>query len=56
MNLVHMKSLQAQTKNKTTKTFSNHLRLKFAPNMFMPYMEGPKMDWTMNDGLYYRFL
>ena len=26
------------------------------PNMFMLYTEGPKMDWTMNDGLYHRFL
>ena len=26
------------------------------PNMFMPYIEGPKMDWTMNDGLYSSFL
>ena len=25
-------------------------------NMFMPYLEGPKMDWTVNDGLYHRFL
>ena len=23
---------------------------------FMPYIEGPKMDWTVNDGLYHRFL
>ena len=22
----------------------------------MPYIEGPKMDWTVNDGLYHRFL
>ena len=22
----------------------------------MPYIEGPKMDWTVNDSLYYRFL
>ena len=22
----------------------------------MPYMEGPIMDWTVNDGLYNRFL
>ena len=21
------------------------------PNMFMPYIEGPHMDWTVNDGL-----
>ena len=24
-------------------------------NMFMPYIEGPKMDWTVNDGLCHRF-
>ena len=23
------------------------------PNMFMPYIVGPKMDWTVNDGLYH---
>ena len=22
----------------------------------MPYIEGPRMDWTVNDGLYHRFL
>ena len=26
------------------------------PSMFMPYTEGPRMDWTVNDGLYHRFL
>ena len=26
------------------------------PNMFMPYIEGPKMDRAVNDGLYHRFL
>ena len=25
-------------------------------SMFMPYIEGPKMDWTVNGGLYHRFL
>ena len=25
------------------------------PNMYMPYIEGPMMDWTVNDGLYNRF-
>ena len=24
--------------------------------MYMPYTEGPKMDGTVNDGLYHRFL
>ena len=26
------------------------------PSMFMPYIEGPKMDWTVNDNLCNRFL
>ena len=26
------------------------------PGMYMPYIEGPKMDWTVNDGLYHHFL
>ena len=30
--------------------------LQVVPSMFMPYIEGPKMDWTVNDGLYHRFL
>ena len=25
-------------------------------NMFMPYIESPKMDWIVNDGLHNRFL
>ena len=26
------------------------------PAMFMPYIEGPKMNWTVDDCLYHRFL
>ena len=26
------------------------------PSMFMPYIEGPKMDWTVTDALYQKFL
>ena len=26
------------------------------PTMFMLYIEGPKMNWTVDDGLYHRFL
>ena len=29
---------------------------KVVPNMFMPYIEGPKTDWTVNDSLHHRFL
>ena len=31
-------------------------KAQILPNMFMAYIEGPKMDWTVNDGLYHRFL
>ena len=27
--------------------------LQPVPCMFMPYIEGPKMDWKVNDGLYH---
>ena len=26
------------------------------PSMFIPYIEGPNMDWTLKDNLYNRFL
>ena len=26
------------------------------PSMYMPYIEGPKMDWIVNDAMYHRFL
>ena len=29
---------------------------KVIPNMYMPHIEGPTMDWTVNDGLCNRFL
>ena len=32
------------------------IQAQFVPPMFMPYIEGPKINWTVNDGLYHRFL
>ena len=29
---------------------------QFMQPMFMSYIEGPKMDWTVKDSLYHRFL
>ena len=26
------------------------------PSVYMPYIEGPTVDWMVNDGLYNRFL
>ena len=36
--------------------FLQQSQAQLIPNMFMPYIEGPKMDWTVNDSLYHRFL
>ena len=37
-------------------SFHPAVPLPIAPTMIMPYIEGPKMNWTMDDGLYHRFL
>ena len=37
-------------------TFHPYHAQQVFPSIFMPYVEGPKMDWTINDGLYNRFL
>ena len=37
-------------------TFEPHRLPHQVPSIFMPYIKGPKMDWTVNDGLYHRFL
>ena len=37
-------------------SFHPTLPLHPTPTMFMPYIEGPKMNWTVDDGLYHRFL
>ena len=41
---------------KDPEVFLQPSQAQVVPNMFMPYIEGPKMDWTVNDCLYYRFL
>ena len=50
-------SSPSQIKNQTQGvSFHPSRAQQVIPNMFMPYIEGPKMDWTVNDGLYHRFL
>ena len=51
---VFHKNLQAQ--NKKQKCKSSTCQAQFVLPMFMPYIEGPKMDWTVKDVLYHRFL
>ena len=31
-------------------------QIQFVPNMFMPYIEDSKMNWTVNYGPYHRLL
>ena len=37
-------------------SFCPTLPSQSTPTMFMPYIKGPKMNWTVDDGLYHRFL
>ena len=37
-------------------TLNPHRQPQLMSGTFMPYIEGPKMDWTVNNGLYHRFL
>ena len=43
-------------KEQDPEVFFQPSQAQAVPNMFMPYIESPKMDWTVNDGLYHRFL
>ena len=33
-----------------------HVHQPVYPSRYMPYIEGPKMDWIVNNALYHRFL
>ena len=57
------KRAQSQTRNKMKRSPFIHpwhtLHTQWPqviPSMYMPYIEGPRMDWSVNDGLYHRFL
>ena len=42
-------------KEQDPKVFLQPSKAQVVPNMLMPYIEGPKIEWTVNDGLYHRF-
>ena len=51
------KTYQAQSKKHDPEVSFHQFRPPQAvPNMFIPYIEGPKMDWTVNEGLDHWFL
>ena len=52
-------SVQEETSSDQEQEIEQEVNLsppQMFPSMFMPYIEGPKMDWTINDNLYNRFL
>ena len=51
----HEESLSSD-KEQDPEVFIQPSMAQLLANVFMPYSEGPKMDWTVNDGLYHRFL
>ena len=51
----HKKS-SSSDQEQDPEVFSQPSQSPVVPNTFMPYVEGPKMDWTVKDGPFHRFL
>ena len=49
-------SSDQETKMKVLEQQPSASQAQFVPAMYMPCIEGPKMDWTVNDCLYHSFL
>ena len=47
---------QSASQEEQSQTDAHSASLQMQMHQFVPYIEGPKMDWTVNDGLYHRFL
>ena len=47
----HDESSSYQENDQEVILIKSHVQ-QHVPSMFMPYIEGPKMDWTVNDVLY----
>ena len=46
----------ASQREQPASTDAHPTSLQTQLQQFVPYIEGPKMDWTVNDSLYHRFL
>ena len=55
-NPAHTTESSNSDQEQNPEVFLQPSQAQVVQNMFMPYIEGPKMDWTVNDGLYHRFL
>ena len=47
---------QSTSQEEQSQTDAHSASLQTQLQQFVPYIEGPKMDWTVNDGLYHRLL
>ena len=47
---------RSRTRQQNPEVFFQPHQAQVVPNMFKPYIEGSKVVWTVNDGLYHRFL
>ena len=47
---------QSTSQEEQSQTDAHSASLQTQLQQFVPYTEGPKMDWTVNDGLYHQFL
>ena len=55
----HEESASSDCESESEISFNPSRPQAFNPvgqQMFMPYIDGPKMDWTVNDSLYHHFL
>ena len=50
------KNDQSTSQEEQLQTDAHSASLPMQLQQFVPYIEGPKMDWTVNDGLYHWFL
>ena len=51
-----LRSREGSTKQAVFPNIYHSKPQSFVQPMFMPYIKGPKMDWTVNDSLYHRLL
>ena len=59
MHSSHEESASSDHKSESEMSFHPSRPLATNPvwqQMFLPYKEGPKMDWTVNNSLYHHFL
>ena len=56
LNTLHESSSDEEIVLKTSQPKPSTSQAQAIQQVYMPYIEGPQMDWTENDNLYHRFL